>query len=141
MPTSMYTMWDKLQHIVNRSKQYDFTGVGLVALGSMAYYAYFLHQELLVQETTNKAYLAYINQHCLYIINKKPDGLAITQPWPETRPLELQQQEARQLALLFQKKAKRLQKTSKKPPGNANRQKTALLCLQSSLFLEGAHRR
>jgi hypothetical protein len=114
--SSTYSMWDKLQQLAATSKQYDFakTTVGIAAIGSLAYYAYLLQQEFWIQENNSKVYLSYVNGTCLYIIDKKADGVTITRPWPETRSLEDQHQQTLALATYFQKRAKRLERKLQK---------------------------
>ena len=96
-------VWDRLQVLLEKSKKIDAAkwSAGVVAVGSLAYYAYLIQQEIAQKEDQIRTYQSYMDGTCLYVIEKRGDDIMVRQMSAQARPLAEQHEDSVLLARYF----------------------------------------
>lgn len=105
-----YGVWDKLQGLLEKSKKIDSVklSVGVVAVGTLAYYAYLIQQEIAQKEYQIRTYQSYMDGTCLYVIEKRGDDTMVRQVSAQARPLAEQHEDSVLLARYFSNERMRI---------------------------------
>lgn len=109
-------VWDTLKMLLEKSKKIDAVklSVGVVAVGTVAYYAYLIQLEIAEKEDQIRTYQSYMHGTCLYVIEKRQDDTMVKPVSAQARSLAEQHQDCVHLARYFGNESMRINAAIKK---------------------------